>query len=146
MAVGAGLRICIAKDDRRDGNEGEQAGDHKGQRFVALFHHDRSLTSHAPGDGDGAEGRSSGPFGLDAAEPELFLGPQHRNAVPWDDLMVTARALGHLRAVTGHDGHRRQVAEMAPEGRVGGHGVLAHLHLHHGEVHAGELYVVSWAS
>ena len=60
--------------------------------------------------------------------------------------MVPARALGHFGAVAGHDGDGGQVAEMPPEGRVGVGLVLTHLHLHHGEVHAGELNVVRGAS
>ncbi len=146
MAVGVGIDVREAKDDRREGDERQQPGDGEGQPLVALFHQAGGLTGQAPGDGDGPQRRPSGPLQFDAAELELVFGAQHRHAVARDHLMVPARALRHFGAVGRHDGHRSQVPEMAPESRVGGHLVLAHLHLDHCEVHAGELYAVFGAA
>ena len=55
MVVSGGIGVRKAKDERRDGDEGQQTGDGEGQPLVALFHDAGGLPGQAPGDRDGPE-------------------------------------------------------------------------------------------
>ena len=133
------------EDDRGHDDERDESSHDERKGLVVRIHDDGGLPRQARREADPAVGHPLGPPRVDAAQPELVLRPQHGDTIAGDHLVVPARALGHLAAVPGHDGHGRQVAEVAAEGRMR-RLRFDHVHLDHGELHPAQLDVMRVAS